>query len=72
MAARRWRLDEVPLVRALAGETVRNVPMVIAPRGMKRRNVLASGRVLQSASGERLGAVVALHDITELNASRKS
>ncbi len=62
---------EVPLVRALAGDTVRNVPMVIAPRGMKRRHVLASGRVLQSASGERLGAVVAMHDVTELNASQE-
>ena len=62
---------DIPLLRALGGENVKNRPMVIAPRGMKRRTVLASGRVMQSAAGERLGAVVAMHDVTELNASQE-
>ena len=62
---------EIPLLRALAGERVTATRMVIAPRGMARRTVLASGRVLRSAAGERLGAVVAMQDITELNASQE-
>ena len=63
--------NDIPLLRALAGETVKDVPMVIAPRGMRRRLVLVSGRVLSGADGERLGAVVAMQDITALNASQE-
>ena len=58
---------EIPLLQALSGEIVKNVRIVIAPRGMQRRTVLASGRILKSVNGERLGAVVAMKDITELN-----
>jgi diguanylate cyclase (GGDEF)-like protein/PAS domain S-box-containing protein len=58
---------EIPLLRALAGESVKNARIVIAPRGMARRTVLASGRRLLSPTGERLGAVVALKDISDLN-----
>lgn len=62
---------DIPLLRALGGETVKDAKMIIAPRGMKRRTMLASGRRLISHSGERLGAVVALKDITELNESQE-
>jgi diguanylate cyclase (GGDEF)-like protein/PAS domain S-box-containing protein len=64
-------MDEVPLVRALKGETVRNQALVIAPEGAAPRTLLASGRLLRGASGRPLGAVVAMKDITELNASRE-
>jgi diguanylate cyclase (GGDEF)-like protein/PAS domain S-box-containing protein len=64
-------MDEVPLVRALKGEAVRNQALVMAPEGAAPRTVLASGRPLRSASGRPLGAVVAMKDITELNASRE-
>jgi diguanylate cyclase (GGDEF)-like protein/PAS domain S-box-containing protein len=63
-------MDEVPLVRALKGETVRDQALVIAPEGSAARTLLASGRPLRSASGRPLGAVVAMKDITELKASR--
>ncbi|MET0855653.1 MAG: diguanylate cyclase [Telluria sp.] len=59
--------SHIPLLRALAGDSVRDARMVIAPRGMKRRTVLASGRRMLSASGERLGAVVALKDLSDLD-----
>ena len=58
---------DIPLLRALSGETVKDATMVIAPRGMKRRTVLASGRPLANRAGERLGAVVAMKDLTELS-----
>jgi diguanylate cyclase (GGDEF)-like protein/PAS domain S-box-containing protein len=63
----RLAAHDIPLLRALGGEAVKDAKMIIAPRGMKRRTVLASGRRLISHSGERLGAVVAMKDITELN-----
>jgi diguanylate cyclase (GGDEF)-like protein/PAS domain S-box-containing protein len=67
----RLAAHDIPLLRALGGETVKDVKMVVAPRGMKRRTVLASGRRLIGHSGERLGAVVAMKDITELNESQE-
>jgi len=61
--------DELPLVRALRGERVQDLPMVFASDGTQRR-VLASGRALKGPGGEVLGAVVALKDVSELYASR--
>jgi diguanylate cyclase (GGDEF)-like protein/PAS domain S-box-containing protein len=64
-------MDEVPLVRALKGETVRDQALVIAPEGGAPHTMLASGRPLRSASGRPLGAVVAMKDITDINTSRE-
>jgi diguanylate cyclase (GGDEF)-like protein/PAS domain S-box-containing protein len=63
-------MDEVPLVRALKGETIRDEAMVITQSSGAARTLLVSGRPLRSVSGRPLGAVVALKDITEINASR--
>lgn len=63
-------MDDVPLVRALKGEVVRDGAMVVAPAGRAPYTLLASGRPLRSAQGKTLGAVVAMKDITELKASR--
>jgi diguanylate cyclase (GGDEF)-like protein/PAS domain S-box-containing protein len=64
-------MDEVPLVRALKGETIRDQALVVAPEGGAPRTLLASGRPLRGSSGRPLGAVVAMKDITEANTSRK-
>lgn len=63
--------EDIPLLRAFNGERVKDVAMVIAPAGQRRRIMLASGRPLKSASGEPLGAVVALKDITDLSESQR-
>lgn len=63
-------MDEVPLVRALKGEVVRDGAMVIAPHGRVPYTLMASGRPLRNAQGKTLGAVVAMKDITELKASK--
>jgi len=63
--------QDVPLFRALQGETIKDLPMVIAPKGMRQRMLLASGRPLTGAGGKRIGAVVAMKDITELNESQR-
>ncbi len=56
--------EDIPLFRALQGERVRHAEMVIAPKHGPRLRLTASGRALFSASGEKLGAVVVMHDIT--------
>jgi diguanylate cyclase (GGDEF)-like protein/PAS domain S-box-containing protein len=62
--------DRIPLVRALHGERVQDAVMTIRTPGAAPRRVLASGRPLQDAAGEPLGAVAAMKDVTELDASR--
>ncbi len=56
--------EEIPLYRALSGERVRDCEMAIAPKGGPLRRVIANGDVIIGSDGERLGAVVAMHDIT--------
>lgn len=62
--------DQLPLVRALRGEKVSDMPLTVVPQGAAPRRLLASGRALQGVDGEPLGAVVALKDVTELADSR--
>ncbi|MDY6802350.1 MAG: PAS domain S-box protein [Cyanobacteriota bacterium] len=56
--------EEIPLFRALRGETVRDVEMTIAPEGGTLRRLKASGNPIVGDSGEKLGAVVVMRDIT--------
>ncbi len=56
--------SEIPLFRALAGEQVRDARMVIAPRRGTARTVVTSGRPLYDDDGQKLGAVVSMHDVT--------
>jgi len=64
-------MDEIPLVRALKGETVRDEAIVIAPDAAAPHSLLVSGRPLRSASGRPLGAVIAMKDVTEAHAARE-
>jgi PAS domain S-box-containing protein len=57
--------DEVPLFQALRGAQVRNAEMTIVPKRGRPRTLLASGQPVTDAAGRRIGAVVAMHDITE-------
>jgi PAS domain S-box-containing protein len=59
------RQEDVPLFKAMNGEHVRDTEMVIAPREGSTRLVLNNGEPLFDAAGEKLGAVVVMHDITE-------
>ena len=58
-------VEDVPLFRALRGERVRDAELVIAPRNRMPRIVLCNGRAIESKDGRALGAVVAMHDVTE-------
>lgn len=55
---------EIPLFRAYSGETVRDAEMIIAPKNCSHRIVLGSGQAIHDREGRKLGAVVAMHDIT--------
>lgn len=57
--------DDIPLFRALSGETVREAEIVIAPDGGSRRTTLVNGQAFYDGDGNKLGAVVAIHDVTE-------
>lgn len=63
--------EQIPLWRALLGETVANVEMSIVPKGRSARFVLSSGQRLTGAGGENLGAVVAMTDVTALKDSER-
>ncbi|MGK9066335.1 PAS domain S-box protein [Stutzerimonas chloritidismutans] len=56
--------DEVPLMRALRGERIRNLEMTIVANGTPRY-LLANADPMYASNGEQSGAVVVLHDITE-------
>ena len=56
--------EDVPLFRALSGDHVRDMEMVIAPHQGSARLLIANGEPLFDADGAKLGAVVVMHDIT--------
>ncbi len=53
--------EHLPLARTLAGERVRSETLSLGDRV-----VLTSGQPVFSKSGEKLGAIISLHDITDL------
>ena len=61
--------EDIPLFRAFSGETIQNVEMVLVPNEGKQRILLASGQPIIDRGGRKLGAVVAMHDVTERKAA---
>jgi len=57
--------EENPLVRAMSGERIRNAEIVLAPPEGEQRKVSVNGQALVDEDGWKLGAVVAMHDVTE-------
>ena len=57
--------EENPLLRAMSGERLRNAEIVLAPPGGEQRKVSVNGQALVDEDGWKLGAVVAMHDVTE-------
>jgi PAS domain S-box-containing protein len=62
----RMKTDNIPLFKALNGEDVINQEMVVIPKGQNPLTLLATGRQLLNHAGEKLGAVISLHDVTML------
>jgi PAS domain S-box-containing protein len=59
------KMERIPLLRAFTGESVREASMAITAVGQPPRYILSSGDPLFDQSGTKIGAVVAMHDITE-------
>lgn len=64
--------DEVPLYRALNGETVQDANMVVRALDGTVRHVQAAGRPVLDGEGKVLGAVVSMHDVTASRDARLS
>jgi len=57
--------EDIPLFRALQGEQISNVEMMVIPKHGASRTLLTSGQAIIDPQGKKLGAVVAMQDITE-------
>lgn len=68
----KMKKEQIPLFRALQGETVRDVELMIIPKGGAARIMLASGQALIDRYGKKFGAVIAMHDITERKRAEKA
>ena len=56
--------EDAPLARAFAGRLVEGQELVVAAPGLAPRRMLVNGRPIDTGDGRRVGAVIALHDIT--------
>ncbi len=63
--------DEIPLVHAFHGQDVHNQEMIVQSRNGERRELRVNGQAMYDNDGGKIGAVVSLHDITDLNKARK-
>ncbi|MEG4232989.1 PAS domain S-box protein [Microcoleus sp. Pol11C3] len=61
----RMNTEDIPLFRALQGQNVRDVEMMIVPQQGTARTLLATGQAIVAPNGEKQGAVVVMHDITQ-------
>jgi len=61
----RMNTEDIPLFRAWQGQNVRDVEMMIVPQQGTARILLATGQAIIASNGEKQGAVVVMHDITE-------
>ncbi|ELS04645.1 PAS domain S-box [Xenococcus sp. PCC 7305] len=64
--------DKIPLFRALRGESVRDAEMMIIPKQGKPRTLLANGDSIITSDGEKIGAVVAMRDVSELKKAEQT
>ena len=69
----RWPMDRLPIIRALRGESIDNIEILIKnneiPDGVY---VSASSRPLQGTDDNRTGAVLVFHDITDRIKSKEA
>ena len=57
---------ETPLAKALAGMTLKNEEVVVF-RKHTQHTLRVNGQAMHDSEGKKLGAVISLHDITDLN-----
>ncbi|MDJ0633060.1 MAG: PAS domain S-box protein [Xenococcaceae cyanobacterium MO_188.B29] len=57
--------EDIPLFRALQGESVRDVEMMIIPKQGTPRIIIANGDPIIDSQGNKIGAIAAMRDVTE-------
>jgi diguanylate cyclase (GGDEF)-like protein/PAS domain S-box-containing protein len=62
---------ENPLVRAMSGERLRDIEIILESESGEHRKVSVNGQSLVDDEGHMLGAVVAMHDVTEQKLNEK-
>ncbi|MER7007220.1 ATP-binding protein [Dactylosporangium sp. NPDC000555] len=63
--------DEMPLTRAFRGEHIRDAEVVIHLPDRPRRSFTVNAQPIRDGDGTRLGAVAALHEVTERRRARR-
>jgi diguanylate cyclase (GGDEF)-like protein len=63
--------DENPLARAFQGEKVRNQEMVAFSARGDKKQLRVNGQAMYDNEGNKLGAVISLHDITDIKHAKK-
>jgi PAS domain S-box-containing protein len=61
----RLSVEEQPMALAFGGAHVRDMEFVVNTTGARARTFLANGQPIRGEHGARLGAVVALHEVTD-------
>jgi diguanylate cyclase (GGDEF)-like protein len=64
-------LEEIPLIKALRGEDVTNQKLISKRSGAPSQYLSINGKQLKSKSGEIIGALIVLHDITDQKKSEE-
>lgn len=67
----RLKKEEIPLFRAFRGEKIYEEEFKIKPKGISERTVVATGTPITSIEGKKLGAVVAMKDITQSKSNER-
>jgi len=57
--------EEIPLYRAFRGEQVRNAEIIVSPKNRSPHILSCNGHQLTDKRGKKIGAVIAMHDVTE-------
>ena len=56
--------EDVPLFRAFNGEDVKGAELLVKPKNSEARLLTCNGHQLLDYKGKKIGAVIAMHDIT--------
>jgi PAS domain S-box-containing protein len=62
---------QTPLMQAWRGDTVRDADIMIKAPGLRKRLFTANARPIVTGDGRRLGAVVALHEVTAMRRAER-
>lgn len=63
--------ENYPIKRALEGEVIQKLPLIVKLKGDENIEVIVDGQPIINKDGRSLGAVIVVHDVTELKHAEK-